>query len=403
MPGDDGRRASDDDREAVVGRLRDAAGRGVLTLDELEERLGVALSARTHGELARVTADLPAPVDEDAGRDRTAPRALDSAALRAHLTAYVLTMVLLVGIWVMAGGGHFWPFYPAASWGIGLGLHAQSAHHRARRRSRAGEEAEQRARDRAAPGSWKDVSREIGRDVAGLAREAARDVGRDTVDAARRAAEQARTERRDRRHGPRPGAPAPPPVPSAPGPSPLVPGLTSDAGADGVAGPTTRFVVACFFDVARSTQLTEALGDERWAAVRSAFRTTVAKAAGDAGGWEANTAGDGVLVRFDHPAAAARAAVAVLRDLRRQRGETGFAPAVRIGIHSGDAVDEGVDIIGAVVNLAARVCGVAGEDEILVTEHVADHLGDGLHTRDRGLHTLKGVSRPRHLLAVDWD
>ncbi|MFJ7176614.1 DUF1707 domain-containing protein [Streptomyces massasporeus] len=53
-------RASHADRDRVVDVLRVAAGDGRLTLEELEERLETALSARTVGELAVLTADLPA-------------------------------------------------------------------------------------------------------------------------------------------------------------------------------------------------------------------------------------------------------------------------------------------------------------------------------------------------------
>ncbi|WP_329622030.1 DUF1707 domain-containing protein [Streptomyces sp. NBC_01255] len=52
-------RASHEDRDRTVDVLRVAAGDGRLTLDELDERLEVALSARTLGELAALTADLP--------------------------------------------------------------------------------------------------------------------------------------------------------------------------------------------------------------------------------------------------------------------------------------------------------------------------------------------------------
>src|SRR5712691_4862046 len=53
-------RASHEDRDRVVELLRVAAGDGRLTAEELDERLEVALSARTFGELAALTADLPA-------------------------------------------------------------------------------------------------------------------------------------------------------------------------------------------------------------------------------------------------------------------------------------------------------------------------------------------------------
>jgi Domain of unknown function (DUF1707) len=53
-------RASDADRDAVVDRLREAAGEGRLEPDELEHRVDGALRARTYGDLAELLADLPA-------------------------------------------------------------------------------------------------------------------------------------------------------------------------------------------------------------------------------------------------------------------------------------------------------------------------------------------------------
>ena len=53
-------RASHEDRDRVVEILRVAAGDGRLTADELDERLEAALTARTVGELAALTTDLPA-------------------------------------------------------------------------------------------------------------------------------------------------------------------------------------------------------------------------------------------------------------------------------------------------------------------------------------------------------
>ena len=53
-------RASYDDRDRVVELLRVSAGDGRLTAEELDERLELAMTARTYGELARLVADLPA-------------------------------------------------------------------------------------------------------------------------------------------------------------------------------------------------------------------------------------------------------------------------------------------------------------------------------------------------------
>jgi hypothetical protein len=54
-------RASDADRAAAVARLQEAVGRGLLTLDEGDERMAAAFAARYVDELAPLWADLPAP------------------------------------------------------------------------------------------------------------------------------------------------------------------------------------------------------------------------------------------------------------------------------------------------------------------------------------------------------
>jgi uncharacterized protein DUF1707 len=61
-------RVSDDDREATVARLRVAGGEGRLTLEELAERVELADSARTRGDLDALTADLPVTYDREPDR-----------------------------------------------------------------------------------------------------------------------------------------------------------------------------------------------------------------------------------------------------------------------------------------------------------------------------------------------
>lgn len=65
-------RASDADRDRAIEVLRGAVGDGRLTAEEFEERLGTALSSRTFGELATLTADLV-----------IAPRRPDAASAQA--------------------------------------------------------------------------------------------------------------------------------------------------------------------------------------------------------------------------------------------------------------------------------------------------------------------------------
>jgi Domain of unknown function (DUF1707)/Cell wall-active antibiotics response 4TMS YvqF len=52
-------RASDADRERVADRLREAAGDGRLTMEELDERLDAVYAAKTYAELEPITRDLP--------------------------------------------------------------------------------------------------------------------------------------------------------------------------------------------------------------------------------------------------------------------------------------------------------------------------------------------------------
>ncbi|MEU5540586.1 DUF1707 domain-containing protein [Streptomyces sp. NPDC020362] len=59
-------RASHADRDRAVDVLRIAAGDGLLTADELDERLEAALSARTLSELATLTVDLPSVLTAEA-------------------------------------------------------------------------------------------------------------------------------------------------------------------------------------------------------------------------------------------------------------------------------------------------------------------------------------------------
>ncbi len=74
-------RASHDDRDRVVELLRVAAGDGRLTADELDERLELAMTARTYGELARLVSDLPDSPDVAAA---PAPRVKDVVRLNCH-------------------------------------------------------------------------------------------------------------------------------------------------------------------------------------------------------------------------------------------------------------------------------------------------------------------------------
>lgn len=113
-------RASDADRSAVAQRLQLAVDEGRLDLSDFDERLRDAYAARTYGELAKLTADLPAPAPAvPAVADR---KAVEKAEWHDEWRSWGGTAVVLVTIWgitCLASGSllFFWPMFPLGIWG----------------------------------------------------------------------------------------------------------------------------------------------------------------------------------------------------------------------------------------------------------------------------------------------
>jgi Flp pilus assembly protein TadB len=94
-------RASDADRDSVAERLRRAAVEGRIDADELEERLHLALRARTYGDLRRLVADLPA-----ARPQRSFSRTAFGVAVRLAVVlvavAVALVVIVATAMWWLA-------------------------------------------------------------------------------------------------------------------------------------------------------------------------------------------------------------------------------------------------------------------------------------------------------------
>ena len=77
------------------------------------------------------------------------------------------------------------------------------------------------------------------------------------------------------------------------------------------------------------------------------------------------------------------------------------APAVRVGLHHGPAVEDEGDYFGATVNLAARVSALATGGEVLVTGSTAALVPelDGVFYESRGRQTLN-VAEPVEVFAA---
>lgn len=89
-------RASHADREQAIGALKAAFIQGRLAKDELDARVGEALAARTHAELALLTDDIPATPD----RATVQPPPLLS--VRSGVCVTTLAAVLAAILWLAA-------------------------------------------------------------------------------------------------------------------------------------------------------------------------------------------------------------------------------------------------------------------------------------------------------------
>lgn len=92
------------------------------------------------------------------------------------------------------------------------------------------------------------------------------------------------------------------------------------------------------------------------------------------GGRIANTAGDGLLADFPSVVEAVQCAIEVQQEL----SESGNGLKFRIGVHLGDVICDGEDLIGDGVNLAARLQTMADPGGILVSQQVFDQVRNKL-------------------------
>ena len=149
-----------------------------------------------------------------------------------------------------------------------------------------------------------------------------------------------------------------------------------------------------FTDLVGSTEQATRLGDIAWQDLLSRHYESVRRELERFRGREIETTGDGVLSRFEGPAAAIRCATAIVRDA------IDLDLQVRAGVHVGEVQLVGAGVRGVAVHEAARVMAAAGPNEILVSETVRVLAGAaGLTFEDRGLHSLKGLDGERRLFA----
>jgi class 3 adenylate cyclase len=166
--------------------------------------------------------------------------------------------------------------------------------------------------------------------------------------------------------------------------------------------PGTRTVL--FTDIVGSTTLTQRVGDDAAMNLLRVHDTIVRDALAALSGREVKHTGDGIMASFVSAAAAVRCATRIQRALARHEEEHREYPIkVRIGAAAGEPVEYQHDLFGSTVQLAARLCGHAQPEQILVSNVVAELcIGKALPFRDLGEVFLKGFDRPVRVHAVEW-
>jgi len=147
-----------------------------------------------------------------------------------------------------------------------------------------------------------------------------------------------------------------------------------------------QLATVLFSDIVGSTELAAGLGDRAWRELLQRFFALARTQLAAHRGREVDTAGDGLFATFDSPARAVTCAL----DMSSAASELGFE--IRAGLHTGEIEAGGDKVAGIAVHIGARVMGLAGAGEVLVSGTVKDlTAGAGLGFEPRGVHTLKGV------------
>jgi adenylate cyclase len=120
-------------------------------------------------------------------------------------------------------------------------------------------------------------------------------------------------------------------------------------------------------------------------------------------GREIKSTGDGFLVEFDSALRATQCAVNIQRRIHERNAEGGLAPIrIRIGIHMGDVVQSGSDILGDAVNIAARIEPTAEPGGICVSGAVQEQVRNKIPDKLEKLAptALKGLQLPMDIYRV---
>jgi class 3 adenylate cyclase len=156
-----------------------------------------------------------------------------------------------------------------------------------------------------------------------------------------------------------------------------------------------------FTDIEGHTPMMQRLGDEAGRALlrehERIVRETLVRHAGE----EIKSMGDGFMASFASAAAASQCAI----DLQRAFADAALSEPlrIRIGINAGEPIEEGGDLFGASVILAARIAAKADGGEILVSDVVRGLVaGKPFLFASRGDTALRGFEDAVRLYELRW-
>jgi adenylate cyclase len=166
-------------------------------------------------------------------------------------------------------------------------------------------------------------------------------------------------------------------------------------------------IAIMFADMTGSTRLYDDLGNTAAIDVVSICLETLMKVVKQFRGTVIKTIGDEVMCSFPEAVLAALAASEMhfaMERLGEGKGALVSGIQVKVGVHFGDVLEEGGDIFGDAVNVAARMAGLAKADQILVTKDLVDALPPELHSTLRyyDLMDLKGKTERVEVFEIIW-
>ena len=165
-------------------------------------------------------------------------------------------------------------------------------------------------------------------------------------------------------------------------------------------------VTVLFTDVEGSTDLTTRRGDEAAREILRAQRELVRQQVKVHSGHEVKSLGDGFMVAFASARRAVACAVGIQRALEQhnRRQPSDQQVQVRIGLNTGEVIQEEADLFGEAVNAAARIAAKAKGGQILASDAVKAVMGrpKGVEMVDCGRFRLKGLPARWRLFEVVW-